>query len=201
MEIAQRITHANHAKCIRYGWNASRARCQRLLARCDLATGQPDIAGGRLEEAVTTFRDGDLLLELAATLVDLAEQQRQTGRLESAERTCAEVFEIIAPRELVPTHAAALAVRARIRADGHAATGAVADLDKARDDAAGALRLATTIRALRWQELGALHACAYIDLVAGTDEGWAAKAGACRAELVPPDLDADPLATEEAPES
>ncbi|MGH8963804.1 MAG: hypothetical protein ACRDXB_00490, partial [Actinomycetes bacterium] len=61
-----------------------------------------------------------------------------------------------------------------------------------------ALRLATLTRRLPWQELDACHAHAHLDHLEGHDHGWRARAEKLRAELVPPDLDPDPLATVEA---
>ncbi len=107
---------------------------------------------------------------------------------------CSEAIDIAAPRGLVPTHASALAARARIRAD----RGTADDLLRARDDADHALRLATKVCQRPWQELDALDSHAYIDRPAGTDGAWAATPATLRATLVPDDLDPDPLATVEA---
>jgi hypothetical protein len=170
------------------------ARWERVLARCDLADGHIEDAEQRLRRAEATFRDGDIVLELAETLVVLAEQPRRAGSLDEAGRACSEAIDIAGPRELVPTHASALAVRARIRADHRTAD----DLLRARDDADHALRLATKVCQLPWQELDALDSHMHIDRVAGTDGGWAARAATLRATLVPDDLDPDPLATVEA---
>ena len=51
--------------------------------------------------------------------------------------------------------------------------------------------------ALAWHELDAMRAHALLDEAEHTDHGWAAKADALHARLVPPDLDPDPLATVE----
>jgi tetratricopeptide (TPR) repeat protein len=191
---ARRLTAANHRISTKHGWNESIARCERLLGRLDLAEGQLVAAGEHFEAAVATFRDGDYLLELAATLVHLGEQQRRAADHDPAERSCNEAIEIAAPRDLVPTHAAALAARARIRADRSGDS----DLANARDDADHALRLASRLRQLPWQQLDALEAHAHIDRAEGADHGWAAQAQALRAILVPEGLDPDPLATVEA---
>jgi hypothetical protein len=170
------------------------ARCELVLARCDLAHGHAGDAEQRLRRAEATFRDGDMVLELAETLVVLAEQRRPAGSLDEAGRACSEAIDTAGPRELVPTHAAALAARARIRADHNTAD----DLLRARDDADLALRLATKVCQLPWQELEALRSHAHIDDVAGTESGWAKRAEALQTTLVPDDLDPDPLATVEA---
>jgi hypothetical protein len=52
--------------------------------------------------------------------------------------------------------------------------------------------------ATSWSELDALRAHALLDQAEGIDRGWAAKADARHAQLVPPGLDPDPLATVEA---
>ena len=142
------------------------------------------------------FRDGDYLTELAVTLADLAEHARASGDLDAADRYATEAITIAAPRGLVPAQAAALAARARIRA---AQATAAADPDlllQGRDAADAALRLATRHQ-LAWHELDALRAHAALDHAEGTDHGWAAKASALHARLVPPGLDPDPLATVE----
>lgn len=176
------------------GWSEDVARSDRALARCDLIDGHVSDAEPRLRRAESTFRDGDMVLELAETLVVLAEQRRRAGDLDEAGRVCDESISIAAPRELVPTHASALAARARICAD----RGTDDDVLRARDDADHALRLATKVRQLPWQELDALDSHAHIDRIAGTDGGWAERADVLRTTLIPDDLDPDPLATVEA---
>ena len=114
----------------------------------------------------------------------------------AAERHVTEAITIAAPRGLVPAHSAALAARARIRA---AQAGATADLNRlfqGRDAADAALRLAVRHQ-LAWHELDALRAHALLDQAEGINRGWAAKADALHARLVPPGLDPDPLATVE----
>jgi hypothetical protein len=69
-------------------------------------------------------------------------------------------------------------------------------LARGRDAADTALRLATRHH-LAWHELAALRAHADLDQAEGADRGWAAKADALHARLVPPGLDPDPLATVE----
>ena len=58
--IARRLAEANLETSVGHGWNASAARCERALARCDLADGAADDAEPRLRRAVATFRDGDI---------------------------------------------------------------------------------------------------------------------------------------------
>jgi hypothetical protein len=146
--------------------------------------------------AAATFRDGDFLCDLAAILVDVAEQQRLCGDLDSSGRVCNEAIEIAGPRELVPAHSAALAVRARVRADIYIDTDPTG-LYVARDDADHAFRLATRVRQLPWQRLDALRAHAHIDRIEGADHGWADLAAKHHATLVPDDLDRDVLVTVE----
>jgi hypothetical protein len=69
-------------------------------------------------------------------------------------------------------------------------------LYQGRDAADSALRLAVRHQ-LAWHELDALRAHALLDQSEGIDRGWAAKADALHARLVPPGLDPDPLATVE----
>ena len=78
------------------------ARCDRLLARLDLAAGDPTTARSRTTAAVATFRDGDVLVELAATLPVLAEGARVAGDLDAAARHVAEALSITGPRSLRP---------------------------------------------------------------------------------------------------
>jgi SIR2-like domain len=191
---ARVLTERNRAVSDRNGWQADSAYCDRILGRLALTVGDANIAGQRLAAASECFRDGDYLTELAGTLADLAEQARLAGDLDAAERHAIEALTIATPRKLVPAQSAALAARARIRAD-QAAVAAVADqLAQGRDAADAALRLATHHH-LAWYELDALRAHAALDHAEGTDHGWAAKADALHVRLVPPGLDPDPLAT------
>ncbi len=195
---ARRIADASLRIGIGYDWNEDVARAEWVLGCIDLVEDRIDSAGVHLRAAATTFRDGEYLCELATTLVDFAEQQRRGGQIESAEHMCNEAIEIAAPRGLVPTHAAALAVRACVRVDRDAGAGDQADLYRARDDADHALRLSTKVRQLAWEQLAALRAHAHIDQLEGRDHGWAERARAHHAALVPAGLDPDVLATVEA---
>jgi tetratricopeptide (TPR) repeat protein len=190
---ARALTQNNRLICARNHWNHNTARCDRLLARCDLTTGNLVAAGYLLDQATATFQDGDLLVELASTLPYMAEHKRQTGALTEAEQHCTEAIALAGPRELVPSHVQALATRAMIRADQSVDTGNPSKAERARDDADHALRLATKIRRLRWQELQALDAHAYIDHVTGEDRKWQLLANQRRMVLIPPDLDPNPL--------
>jgi hypothetical protein len=189
---ARRLTEDNRVVCENNRWNHGIARCDRLLARCDLIEGDLHSAGYLLDNAAATFRDGDFLVELAMTLPDIAEHRRLTGDLSNAERICTETINLAGPRHLVPSHARALSIRARIRADSLAAAEGV--LLRARDDADHAMRLATMIRHLPWQELQALEAHAYIDGVEKHDQGWSGRARTLKARISPSELRSDPLA-------
>jgi tetratricopeptide (TPR) repeat protein len=193
---ARALTERNAEICRRYGWNAELARCDRILGRLALATGDTAAASEHLTAAAATFRDGDLLPELATTLTDLASCARTAGVPDTAERHATEAITIAAPRGLVPAQAAALAARACIRAAQAADTADLDLMNQGRDAADAALRLATRHQ-LAWHELDALRAHAALDQAEGTDRGWAAKASTLHARLVPADLDADPLATVE----
>ena len=190
------VTNRNADICRTYGWNDDTARCDRVLGRLALAAGDAATAGEHLATVAAVFRDGDILTELATTLVDLAEHARASGDLDRAESHAAEAITIAAPRGLAPAHCAGLTARARVRASQATA---VADPDllyQGRDAADAALRLATRHQ-LAWHELDALSAHALLDQAEGIDRGWAAKADALRARLIPPGLDPDPLATVE----
>jgi tetratricopeptide (TPR) repeat protein len=191
----RRLTDENHAVCARNGWNSDLARCDRMLGSLDLEDGDPETARARLTAAALVFRDGDYLVELAETLSVLANCARLDGDLEAAERHLHEALSLAAPRKLVLVQAAALTVRANLHAD-RAAAGDRAHLESGRDAADAALRLAVGHR-LAWHQLDALNAHARLDTVAGDDRGWAAKAAALRARLIPAGLDSDPLGTVE----
>jgi hypothetical protein len=167
------------------------ARCDRLLARLNMAGGGPTTERRRLIDAAARFRDGDYLVELAVTLPVLAEASRAAGELETAARHVAEALSITGPRSLMPAHAAALAVRARTYAD-QVTAGNRELLDRGRDAADAALRV--TRRGLAWQELDALDAHTHLDQAEGADHGWTRQAARLRARLIPADLDPDPLA-------
>ena len=197
---ARQLTKDNRVICARNQWNHGVARCDRLLARCDLIEGDLHSAEWRLDNAAATFRDGDFLVELAMTLPDVAEHRRLAGDLSNAERICTETINLAGPRQLVPSHSRALSIRARIRADS--LTGAEDTLlwARARDDADHAMRLATMIRHLPWLELDALEAHAYIDAVEKYDHGWSERARTLRARLSPNELRSDPLAATDSRE-
>jgi tetratricopeptide (TPR) repeat protein len=192
---ARTLTDRNREISTKQGWNEIIARCDRLLARLDLATGDPTTAGQRLATAAATFRDGDYLVELAETLPNQAEAARAAGNLDAAIRHVAEALNITGPRVLMPAHAAALAVRARVYSN-QVTTGSPEQLARGRDAADAALRIATR-RGLGWQELDALDAHAYLDQAEGVRHGWAERAAVLRARLIPDGLDPDPLATVE----
>ncbi len=192
---ARTLTDRNLEICRRNGWNEHVAQCDRLLGRLALDAGDTAAAGEHLAAAAGCFRDGDYLTELADTLAGLAEYARAAGDLGAADRHAAEAITITAPRALVPAQSAALAARARTRA-AQAAAGSPDHLAPGRDAADAALRLATRHH-LAWHELDALRAHAALDHAEGTDRGWAARADALHARLVPPGLDPDPLATVE----
>ena len=183
------ISRGNH-------WNEDVARCDWMLGRLARAAGDTTAAGEHLAAAAGSFRAGDYLPELAITLADLAEHARTSNDLDAADRHATEAITIAAPRGLVPAQAAALAVRARIRASQATAAADPDLLYQGRDAADAALRLATRHQ-LAWHELDALRAHAALDRAEDTDRGWAAKAGDRHARLVPPGLDPDPLATVE----
>jgi len=193
---ARALTDRNLDICHQYGWNASAARCDRVLGRLALAAGDTTAAGQHLTAAAGCFRDGDYLTELAETLAGLAEHARAAGDLDTAGRHAAEAITIAAPRGMVPAQSAALAARARICAS-HATTAASpGHLTRGRDAADAALRLATRHH-LAWHELDALRAHAALDHAENTSNGWAGRAGALHARLVPPGQDPDPLTTVE----
>jgi tetratricopeptide (TPR) repeat protein len=192
---ARRLTERSREISTEEGWYENVARCDRLLARLDLAAGDPVSAVSRAAAAAATFRAGDYLVELAATLPLLADCVRVSGDLDAAARHVAEVLAITGPRGLLPAQAAALAVRARTCAD-QVTAGSRELLAQGRDAADAALRIATR-RGLAWQELDALEAHAHLDQVEGVNRGWARQAATLRARLIPADLDPDPLATVE----
>jgi tetratricopeptide (TPR) repeat protein len=192
--VARKLTEDNREICEVNRWNHGIARCDRILARCDLADGNVQDAGYRLDSSATTFRSGDFLAELALTLPDVAEQCRLAHDIEKAERLCKETILLAGPRHLIPSHAQALATRAKVLADKFAGGSEPFHKEQARDDADHALRLATRIRHLPWQELEALKAHAYIDFIEGHDCGWSRRAEKLHKILVPDNLSANPLA-------
>jgi tetratricopeptide (TPR) repeat protein len=190
------LTVRNAEICREQGQNANLARCDRILGRLALAAGDTAAAGEHLAVAAGCFGDGDLLIELADTLTDLADHAQVTGDLDAADRNVTEAITIAAPRGLVPAQSAALAARARIRAAQATTTADPNLLYQGRDAADAALRLAARHQ-LAWYELDALRAHALLDQAERVDRGWAAKADALNGRLVPPGLDPDPLATVE----
>ncbi|MFI7641400.1 SIR2 family protein [Nonomuraea sp. NPDC049400] len=186
---SRRLAEANHKICLSQGWNADLARCCRALAGCDLAEGLHEAAMERLETAIDIFRDGDYLVEYAATLPLLAECHRRAGNPDTAEQLCGDVIKTLTiPRGLVPAQARALVVRALARADMSLARDDAGLLARARDDAEHALRLATVHTRLPWAELDALSALARLDRIEGVDRGFSWKAARKRDFLIQADL-------------
>ena len=191
---ARNLTRRNAGHCREHGWNADLPRCEQLLGGLALAAGDTVTAGTHLTTAVAAFRDGDQLINLAEALPALAACAQATGDLDTAERHLAEAITIAAPRALIPAHATTLAARARLRAAQATATGNTGLLFEGRDDADAARRLAARHH-LPWDELAALTTHAALDQAEGTSHGWAAQARQLHAQLVPPGLDPNPLAT------
>ena len=188
---AQALTLANAERCRRNSWKEDVARCERMLGRLALAAGNAAKAGKHLAKAAAFFRDGDYLIELAETLVGLADHARAVGDLDGANHHATEAITIAAARGLVPTQSAALAARAQL--DAVQGTTSPALLGQGRDAADAALRVAVRHQ-LAWHELDALRAHAALDHAEGTDRGWANQAEALHARLVLPWFDPDPLA-------
>jgi tetratricopeptide (TPR) repeat protein len=193
---AQRLTDRNRAISVQYGWNEDVARCDRLLGQLDLLRADTATAAPRLAAAAQTFRDGDVLVELAETLPVLAECARRTGDLDAAQRHATEAITIAAPRGLRLSHAAALTARAHIHADHATTTGSPDHVARGRDAADAAHRIATRHQ-LAWHHLDALNAHTHLDHAEGTNHGWARQAAALRARLIPAGLDPNPLTTVE----
>jgi tetratricopeptide (TPR) repeat protein len=178
------------------GRNDDLAGCDQMLGSLALAAGDTVTAGTHLTAAVAAFRDGDHLTELAEALPSLAAFAQATGDQGAAERHLGEAITIAAPRGLIPAQATALAARARLRGAQATATGNTGLLFQGRDDADTARRLAIRHH-LPWHELDAVTAHATLDQAEGTDHGWASQAGQLQAQLTPPGLDPNPLATVE----
>jgi hypothetical protein len=187
------LTTSNSELCKERGWLADVARYDRQLGRLALAAEDSTAAGIHLQEAFSCFRDSDYLIEMAITLVDLAEHARVIGDLKSADRYASEAVTIAAPRGLIPVQSAALSARARIHASQASAGVSPDHLFLGRDAADAGLRLAVRHQ-LPWHELDALRAHSFLDLTEGIDQGWSAKADALQARLVPEGLNPDPVA-------
>jgi tetratricopeptide (TPR) repeat protein len=188
------LTKRNAQICRKNRWTVDLARCDRQLGRLALTAGDIEAAGNHLAEAVSCFRDGDYLIELAITLVDMAEHTRAAGDHEAADHHSGEALSIAAPRKLIPVQSAALAARARTRASQAVVLTSTQHLFQGRDAADAALRLATRHH-LPWHELDALRAHAVLDQAESIDGGWSTQADALHVQLVPAGLDPDPLAT------
>lgn len=191
---AKALTQRNRETSETNAWNAELARCDRVLACVALSLGDTATAGRLLSAAAVCFREGDYLTDLALTLFHLAEHARLIGDLGGAYQYANEALSIAGPRGLVPTQVSALVARARIAASHVGASSGAGYVVQGRDAADAALRLATRHH-LVFHERAALSAHAELDHVEGTDHGWADRANALQARLVPGDLDADPLAT------
>jgi hypothetical protein len=165
-----------------------------VLGGLALAAGDATVGARHMAAAVAALRDGDYLTDLAEAHPSLAACAQATGDLGTAERHLAEAITIIAPRGITPAHITTLAGRARLRTAQATATGSTDALVKGRDDADAAQRLAIRHQ-LPWHELDALTAHAALDEAEGTCHGWDAHTAYLHAQLAPPGLDPNPLAT------
>ncbi|MDQ6946765.1 MAG: hypothetical protein M3256_10990 [Actinomycetota bacterium] len=194
--VSRHLTERNQDSSGR--WKSDLGRCRRLLARCDLAEGHIASTDGLLNFAVDTFRDGEMLLEFSACLPDLAEQERRAGNLDAADDASVQAITLASPRGLVPVGARALAVRAKVFGDTFARTLDRNDLERARDMADAALRLATRVRQIPWEELAAYDAHAHLDELEDLDRNWRSRADQLAHRLMPTALDSNPLRTASA---
>jgi tetratricopeptide (TPR) repeat protein len=184
---ARVLLEANLKLSSEHNWHAIAARCQRLLSGIELARSRRrdlEKAIRSAENAVTIFRDGDDLTELADTLPVAADVEIAAGNMEKARDYIAEALGIAGPRELFPAQASALIVRARLHLNTR-------DLYRGRDDADAALRIATNHN-LAWEEFAILDLQAKLDLLEGADHKWALASRAMRTRLIPDGLDPDP---------
>jgi hypothetical protein len=194
-KAATELTRRNLSICARRGWNDEVARCERLLGR--LTPRGSDAAALPLQSAANRFREGEFLIELAATLVDMAENARSCGDLDAAENHLSEAISIASPRQLVPIYSDALVVRALISADRAERTHESRFVTMGRDAADSALRLARRHH-MPWSEISAALAQARLDEAEDTDNGWSSRAADRRSRLVPSDLLETPLTSIEA---
>lgn len=185
------LTEHNHRTASRYGWNEDIARCDRLLGRFALTAGDSEAAGKHLTAAADRFRTGDYLNDLAMTLIDLNDYARTVRDFRAADQYVAESIALAKAGGLVAVQSAALAARARRYTERSCADDL---LSEGREAAGVALSLAVRHH-LAWHELDAMNAHAALDAIEDTDHGWAARADAQHARLVPPGLDTDPLGT------
>jgi tetratricopeptide (TPR) repeat protein len=192
---ARRLTTANLAICERNAWNDDAARCRVVLARLDLSNARHTAAREHLDAALRTFRDGDYLVDLADALTVAADHARQIGEHDQAADHLDEALILTTPRQLTPTQADALSIRAHLAVDRYTSTGASRHLYEGRDAADAARRLATGPHPLPWQLLAALHAHARLDQAEHTDHGFAAHITHLQHRLIPSGLDPDPLTT------
>ncbi|MEV6299131.1 trypsin-like peptidase domain-containing protein [Actinoplanes sp. NPDC051861] len=187
---ARTLTEANLSVCRQHGLHSDAARCRAILAALDLRAGDVVRAATHVNAALATLRAGDNLPDLAGALVLAAERDRVSGDLDTADIHAAEAIDAAAPRDLVITHAAGLTVQARIAADRFIATGDEEDLNRARDAAEAAHRMATGPEPLPWAELDAAQVLARLD---GADTTWSERARQLRSDLIPAGLEANPL--------
>jgi SIR2-like domain len=214
---ARQLTEANRKISLTQHRHQDVARCDHVLAVCDMHEGNLDGADAPLHRAVETFRAGDFVTEWTAALADLAEYERRCQNLSDAEDIAVVAAGAAAPRKLVPNHAAALLARARINEDLYTAGDASRE-HRSWDYAEHARRLATKVRRLSWSELDALELLARLEARALSDAdprpdgaGRAREAPRdtrvsrepllhheatrVRSELRPSGLDPDPLGT------
>ena len=172
------------------------ARCDRMLGRLALAAGDTATAGEHLTAAATCLPRRRLPHRARRHPGRPGRLRPGPGRPGRRRAARGRGDHHRRPTRHGARPSAALAARARIRA-AQATTAADPDpLAQGRDAADAALRLAVRHH-LAWHELDALRAHAALDQAEHADHGWAAKADALHARLVPPGLDPDPLATVE----
>jgi tetratricopeptide (TPR) repeat protein len=78
--------------CRKNGWHQNVARSDRMLGRIALIRSDTASATERLTAAAAVFRDGDFVVELAITLIDLAAYAGAAGDLADAEQHATEAI-------------------------------------------------------------------------------------------------------------
>jgi tetratricopeptide (TPR) repeat protein len=189
---ADKLMQENREICNENGWNEDVGRCDRLLGRIAYTTGGSAAASERLQSAAECFRDGDYLVELALTLIEMADCIRILGNLDEAERHASEAITIAAPRGLIPVQCSGLAAKGRVYRERYHVSKNPTHIARGRDAADAALRLAMRHQ-LPWCELDALLTHDALDRVEGAARDFAIRTSVLQTQLIPATLDSDPL--------
>lgn len=209
MRSARELTDKNLRTSAHHHRIGDVARCEYVLARCDIADGDFELAVARLERAAGVLRMGGCLLEWSRVMITMADAFAGLGNLTKAMAQSKEPLEFAEGGGLVPLRVEALLARARVCVEVFRVNSDPDALERAAADARLAYRLAGGRSdgggPLPWAQMEAARASIAI---AGLGDGssgppneisaWTASASRLKSQLLGWDMVPNPLEAQAA---